>query len=146
MKTGNLTAVSLALGSGVLTATALALASGYGGSHSRSAAASDPLYQEECGSCHVAYPAELLPPSDWQRIMDSLEHHFGDNAELDRETEVQIRQFLAANGEDDEDEDRVVGKSANDTRADAALPRIIETPHFVSEHDEIPGRLVSAPP
>jgi len=25
------------------------------------------LYREECGSCHLAYPAQLLPPAGWQK-------------------------------------------------------------------------------
>ena len=32
-----------------------------------------PLYKEECGSCHIAYPAVLLPPGSWQKLMVGLE-------------------------------------------------------------------------
>ena len=42
-----------------------------------------PIYQEECASCHMAYPPGLLPARSWEKIMAGLESHFGDNAELE---------------------------------------------------------------
>ena len=58
------------------------------------AATTSPLYLEECGSCHMAYPAGLLPVSSWRRIMANLDDHFGDNAELDAQTATQITDYL----------------------------------------------------
>ena len=29
----------------------------------------NPVYVEECGSCHMAYPPGLLPALSWQKIM-----------------------------------------------------------------------------
>jgi mono/diheme cytochrome c family protein len=40
-------------------------------------------YLQECASCHIAYPPELLPPASWQRLMGGLERHFGSDASLD---------------------------------------------------------------
>ncbi len=45
--------------------------------------AENPLYSEECGACHLAYPPSLLPQASWRGIMDGLADHFGeDDAEF----------------------------------------------------------------
>ena len=44
------------------------------------AAVENPLYQEECGSCHMAYPPGLLPGRSWEKLMTGLADHFGENA------------------------------------------------------------------
>ena len=35
------------------------------------------LYTQECGSCHMAYPAGLLKAASWQQIMRGLKTHYG---------------------------------------------------------------------
>jgi hypothetical protein len=40
-----------------------------------------PLYKDECGSCHFAYPPTMLPAASWERVMAGLGAHFGDNAD-----------------------------------------------------------------
>lgn len=30
-----------------------------------------PKYQQECSSCHVAYPPDMLPAASWQRLMNA---------------------------------------------------------------------------
>jgi len=42
-----------------------------------------PLYQQECASCHVAYPPTLMPAASWSRILASLPRHFGTDASVD---------------------------------------------------------------
>ena len=42
-----------------------------------------PLYQQECASCHVAYPPTLMPAASWSRILSNLPKHFGTDASLD---------------------------------------------------------------
>ncbi|MCZ4316281.1 diheme cytochrome c [Comamonadaceae bacterium G21597-S1] len=53
-----------------------------------------PAYRQECGSCHLAYPAGLLPASSWRRLMDGLEKHFGTDASLDAPTTRRIDAWL----------------------------------------------------
>lgn len=53
-----------------------------------------PAYQQECGSCHLAYPAGLLPASSWRRIMAGLDRHFGTDASLDAQATRQIGAWL----------------------------------------------------
>ncbi len=55
-----------------------------------------PAYEQECASCHLAYPAGLLPASSWARIMSGLDQHFGTDAALDAATARQIGAWLQA--------------------------------------------------
>ena len=52
------------------------------------------LYQQECGSCHLAYPAGLLPARSWTRLMQGLDQHFGVNASLDDESVKTLSTYL----------------------------------------------------
>ena len=86
----------------------------------------DPAYKAECGSCHVAYPARLLPPASWRRLMASLDRHFGGAASLDARAHEEISRYLAANA----------GRRAPPPGAE---PRITATRWFLKEHKgEIP--------
>ena len=83
-------------------------------------------WKEECGSCHVAYPPQLLTAENWQSLMGGLDKHFGSNAALDANDNKEILGFLkrhAGSGE----------------RYSAASLRISDTPWFKREH-----RVISA--
>lgn len=56
----------------------------------------DSVYIKECGSCHLAYPPNLLPKESWQLIMAGLEDHFGENAALDAPMAAHIASYLEA--------------------------------------------------
>ena len=56
-----------------------------------------PKYQQECGSCHLAFPSRLLPAASWLQLMGNLQHHFGTDASLDANTAREIGNWLAAN-------------------------------------------------
>ncbi len=105
----------------------------------------NPLYTEECGSCHMAYPPGLLPARSWSKMMLELENHFGDNAELDEETHNVITGFLLANSADNS-EYRRSKKFNQSIKANEVPTRISETPYFRREHDEIPSRMVDKNP
>lgn len=60
-----------------------------------SAAAATP-YQKECASCHMAYPAGLLPSGSWQHLMGNLNKHFGTDASLDAASQQNITQYLTS--------------------------------------------------
>jgi hypothetical protein len=83
-------------------------------------------FKTECGSCHLAFPPVLLTSRDWQKVMASLEKHYGDNASLDNAINARIRDFLVRNA----GEDRRV-RDAGDP------PRITRTAWFRHEHDEV---------
>jgi len=96
----------------------------------------DTVYLEECGSCHMAYPAGLLPGKSWPKVMVGLENHFGENAELDVQTRQEIEAYLVGESE------RASYRKLFRNLGDATPLRITELPYFVHEHDEIPARFV----
>jgi len=100
------------------------------------AGSTDPLYLEECASCHMAYPAGLLPVKSWQKVMAGLEDHFGESAELDSLTRQQIEDYLVRESK------RGSYRKLFRNLGDATPLRITELPYFVHEHDEIPARFV----
>ena len=100
--------------------------------------AQNQLYAEECGGCHMAYPVQFLPPQSWQKILDGLEDHFGENAELDEESRQQLATFLRAASTPRYSMD---GRMRRNLDGDAPM-RITSLPHFRHEHDEIPSRFI----
>lgn len=91
--------------------------------------ANDPVWKEECGSCHIAYPPRLLPASSWRELMSGLNRHFGTDASVDPQTAKHVAAFLERNA----GRDHVL-------RGSPTL-RITETRWFVHEHNEVPDRV-----
>lgn len=95
-----------------------------------------PLYQQECSACHLAYPAGLLPASSWQRLMGSLNKHFGTDASLDATGTRAIRAWLTAN-------------AGSYRRVSEAPPqdRITQSAWFMREHraGEVPPEVWKRP-
>ena len=88
------------------------------------------LYREECGSCHVPFPARGLPPSSWRAVMAQLDRHFGTDASIDPAVGRKIGSWLEANA------NREPAKPAAKPAAKPVL-RLTETQWFRHEHDEI---------
>jgi phage-related protein len=85
-----------------------------------------PQYQQECGSCHVAYPPALLPAASWQRLMNNLPRHYGVDASVESATANQLSAWLAAHA----------GASRR-ARQEPPDDRITRSAWFVREHDEV---------
>jgi hypothetical protein len=94
-------------------------------------------YKEECGSCHFAYQPGLLPARSWEKMMGDLENHFNENAELDKNTEVELTKYLVDNAADFADYKRSKRIMSSLGKNDKPL-RITKTPYFIRKHDEIP--------
>lgn len=92
-------------------------------------------WKEECGSCHVAYPPQLLPATSWKQIMAALDQHYGADASVDANIAQEIEQFLIKHAS---------RRSANDSSG-TQLPRITETRWFRHEHDEVPASVWKHP-
>lgn len=98
------------------------------------------VYRQECGDCHMAYPPPLLPAGSWKTIMDSLDEHFGDNAELDAARATEISAYLARHSAG---EDRSAYSDRAARAAGGTQPlRITATDYFVGQHHEIPRKMV----
>ncbi len=94
------------------------------------------LYIEECGSCHMAYPAQMLPAKSWRKIMAGLEDHFDENAELDIESQKTIEEYLVGSSGYSGGKYRKMFRNLGNQ----SPLRITELPYFRHEHDEIPSR------
>lgn len=86
-----------------------------------------PLYREECGSCHVAFPPGLLNAASWRAVVAGLGRHFGEDASLDAGKTRQIAGFLENNAARRE-------KYAAVDAAGQPLLRITEGAWFRREH------------
>lgn len=84
-------------------------------------------WRAECGSCHIAYPPQLLPAHAWKRLMSQLDKHFGTDASADPAAVAEISAYL----------ERYSGSGRRAQAASGSL-RITETAWFVHEHDEVP--------
>ena len=96
----------------------------------------DALVREECGSCHLAYPAAMLPKRSWTRMIGELTKHFGDDASVDAATAERITRYLTANAADG-DGQRYGAKLMRGVAMDNAPLRITELPKWVSAHRKI---------
>ncbi|MDP2810566.1 MAG: diheme cytochrome c [Rhodocyclaceae bacterium] len=87
-------------------------------------------FEEECASCHMAYPPQMLDANSWRAVMNGLPKHFGTDASLDDKRRIAITDFLVAHSG---------SRKTGDTRDARGLPllRITETTHFKKEHREI---------
>lgn len=117
----------------------------WGGSSLDVAPVSDASYKEECGDCHMAYQPGFLPARSWEKIMASLEDHFGENAELDSETQQQLTMYLTDNAAEHANYKRSNAIMKSLSYKDTPL-RISETRYFIRKHDELPKRVVEDNP
>lgn len=97
-------------------------------------AAPPPVYVEECGSCHVPYPARGLPAASWKTLMGGLDRHFGTDAGLEPAQAGEIDRWLRAHA----------GRP-DASLAGAASPRITRSRWFLREHDELPASTWNLP-
>ncbi len=100
-------------------------------------------YKTECSACHVAYPTTFLSEKSWNTLLDGLDKHFGDNAELIPEDLQSIKAFL---GKNNYDKSRI--KRIYHQRFDTpGTPiRVTKTVFFRAIHNEVPNRWVTQNP
>lgn len=91
-------------------------------------------YVEECGACHTAYVPGLLPAPSWQRLMSSLDRHFGVDAALDAATTRRLSDWLQAHA-----------ATSPRWRQPPPEDRITRSAAFVRKHREIPPAVWSHP-
>lgn len=84
------------------------------------------VLQEECGSCHIVYPPNMLPAESWRVLMANLNNHFGTNASLDNATQRELSNLLQDQGR---------GRAETSTNGQPII-RISQTSWFLDEHEE----------
>jgi nitrate/TMAO reductase-like tetraheme cytochrome c subunit len=110
----------------LLCLAAVLLFSGLAQAERSYAVAPNALHQQECGSCHLAYPPGLLPASSWAHVMSGLKQHFGTDASLDAASTAAISTWLQAHAG--------TGRRA---AQEPAQDRISKSSWFVRQHDEV---------
>jgi len=98
-------------------------------------------YKTECSACHFAYPAGFLPEQSWVKIMNNLDDHFGENAELNENTRSAIEQYLRGNAAEHVP-NRFSRSILRSVDLDSPPLRITKTAYFQHKHREIPARMV----
>ncbi len=103
----------------------------------------NPVYQEECSACHIAYPPSLLPAHNWGNLMAGLSDHFGEDASLSQATVDEITTWLFQNASDSVDT-----KPAHVfSRVNPESPfAITQTPFWKNTHRAIPDAVFTRPP
>lgn len=96
-----------------------------------------PEYKAECASCHMLYPAALLPQRSWKKIVAGLDNHFGENASLDPQMAAKIESYLANNAADGPLATRRSGRILRSIASNETPMRISETRAFQGWHHEV---------
>jgi len=96
------------------------------------------LYVAECASCHMAYPPGLLPTRSWQKMMTTLNKHFGEDASLDAASVTELTRYLTDNSHTTA---RYTQRMQRNLPADQTPLRITELDYFKHHHAELPPRL-----
>ena len=91
----------------------------------------EPAYVKECGACHIPYPAQYLPKRSWERILGSLDKHFGENATLSPKALQPIKAYL-----DSHAADSAAGnpRIMRDVAVNNTPLRIVEMPFWIHIH------------
>ncbi len=103
----------------------------------------DPMVAEQCGACHLAFPASLAPAATWNGILAGLQRHFGADATLSGEQIAHIRVWLDARAA--EQWDTLPSHLLRQPAADGSL-RITDTPGWRRVHRHIADAVFAAKP
>jgi hypothetical protein len=98
-------------------------------------------FKQECGACHFAYQPGLLPSGSWEKILNNLPSHFGEEVSLDQEQKSIISEYLRANAAENSSAKRA-RKILKSLRGQTPL-RISETPYIQEKHDELDSSIFS---
>lgn len=120
--------IALMAGAALLVAAALPLLT----TAQANAPMQDPLFLKECGACHMAYPAQLLPARSWQAITDHLDDHFGEDATLEPALKQRIQDYLVSRASDAYT--KKVPPAAGAGEPPPVL-RITEQPWWIAKHE-----------
>ncbi|HKM61312.1 MAG TPA: cytochrome b/b6 domain-containing protein [Acidisphaera sp.] len=135
-------------------AVAIAVAGGLGGAAGIAALAAlpargvppptvDPVYAEQCGGCHLAFPPSLAPAATWNTVLDHMDSHFGENPGLPPDMIAHFRAYLDANDASHWD---TLPAHVLRIPAPGGSLRITDTPGWKRIHRAIPSATFTSPP
>lgn len=103
----------------------------------------NPSFVKECGSCHTLYPPSLLPAKSWEKMMQNLDNHFGDDASLDEETNKNILAYLVKNSAENSTT-KASFKFLNSIKNEDIIA-MSQTSFWKKVHNEIPKEVFNNP-
>jgi hypothetical protein len=125
--------ITLTLVAGLLASTV------HAGNSAVSVPADAPSSYRECaGSCHVAFPLQVLSADHWQKIMANLDEHYGDKAVITDKANREITNFVARNADTN-------GYSSRADSPNRPLPKLTKSSWFAHAHHTITNTLYSSP-
>ncbi|MGE3536338.1 MAG: diheme cytochrome c [Candidatus Tectimicrobiota bacterium] len=105
----------------------------------------EPVFRQECSTCHTLFPPQFLPQRSWRKLFETLEDHFGENASLGEPQRQAVLDVLLAYAADGPKAGRMGRKFAQSIAAGQTPLRITETPYWLQKHREIPAARWSSP-
>lgn len=107
--------------------------------------ADNATWRAECGGCHLAYQAGLLPARSWRRMLSHQHDHFGEDLALDARTVDTIQAFLVDHAAEQQ-KTEAAWYVAHTTRRDQTPLRITDTAYWKDKHAALNERVWSRPP
>jgi hypothetical protein len=126
----------------IISAAAIQPAPGAAPAAATAAPTAEETFVNECGACHLAFPAGFLPKRSWQAIMDGLSTHFGEDASLDAATAKVIADYLLADASDAIDNN---SPALRGLRPEDVPMRITDTPYWKGVHGEVSSAAFARP-
>lgn len=93
----------------------------------------DAVWNDECGSCHLAYHPSLLPARSWSKMFAQQQSHFGEDLGLSKQTLGHLEAFAAHNAAEAL-ASPVAWKMATTIAERSAPLRISATPYWEQRH------------
>lgn len=95
-----------------------------------------PAALEQCGECHMIFPAQMLPQRSWTAILSRLDNHFGEVASIPAKELDEIRDFLTSNAADSANASPQDRHYMSEILSDSAPLRITRTPWWNQMHSD----------
>lgn len=90
---------------------------------------------KECGDCHMVFFSEMLPRRSWEKMLNNLSDHFGEDASVDPKLLPEIIAYHVNNATDTSS-NYGARKWRKGLRKNEAPERITLAPRFLEEHDD----------
>jgi hypothetical protein len=98
---------------------------------------SDPVVKKECGACHMTFPPQFLPMRSWQKLVEGLADHFGQDASLPEAQRAAVLRYHLEHAADAPGAGREASKFASSIPGGETPLRITETGRWVRKHQKV---------
>lgn len=97
----------------------------------------DKVTAEQCGACHMPFPAQMLPARSWLKLMSDLSQHFGEDASLPDQERAAVTGYLTTHAADGLAGGRDGQRYLRGLSPSAVPIRITDTPYWRRRHSEL---------